>query len=329
VNVKRFAFALVFAVVSIAASSTPASTETIKLKFGYVQPVGAPNDRAAKSFASKVDKYSRGRIVVETYPAGQLGGERDIIEGLRLGSLQLYIGSTSVASQFVPEFSLFEMPYLISDFPHAQRIWEQVLSAHIEPKSEKVGFRVLGIYDGGERGVGTGKKVTKLGDLKGLRIRTMESKISIESYKALGAIATPIPFPDLVPALTQGVVDGADYAVQTYLQAKVYQVAPYFVHLGMARMPGIMAISFALWQKLSPDLQQAVQKAATEALTEESQALEAFIKQQEIAAKESKFPFSYLSPDLAGARDASKSVYTQFEKNVGGREIIQRVLAVK
>jgi TRAP-type C4-dicarboxylate transport system substrate-binding protein len=157
----------------------------------------------------------------------------------------------------------------------------------------------------------------------------MESKISIESYKALGAIATPIPFPDLIPALTQGVVDGADYALQTYLQSKVFQVAPYYVHIGMARMPGIMAVSQGVWKKLPEESRQAMQKAATEALTEQTQLLDEVVKTYDAEAKASKFPFANVNPDLAGFRDAVKAVYTQFEKNVGGREIVQRVLAVK
>lgn len=328
-KVRRLVAAIALGSVFFAFNSSPAeSQEIVKLKLGHTQQTTHYFQRTALSFASKVAKYSDGKILVDVFPTSQLGSDRSLVEGLRLGTVQLYEGTTAVFSQFIPEFMVFMLPYAIKDVHHAQKVWDQVLSQKISEKVDKAGFRILSFLEGGERGAACKKPIMQLDDLKGLRIRTMESKVYMEAYKALGAIATPIPFSELIGALSQGVVDGGDYTHATWLNSKSYQVAPFFSRINIVRGPSALAISLDVWKKLSKELREATQKAADEAANEQIQSLENDIRQYENNAREAKFPFAYTFPDLTEFREAVKPVYGQFEKEVG-KGTIEKILEIQ
>ena len=168
----------------------------------------------------------------------------------------------------------------------------------------------------------------KLADVQGMRIRTMEAKVFIETYKALGAIPTPIPFSELVSALQAGVVDGADQGFSAFLSSKAYQVSPYFAHIEVSQTLSPLVISQMVWKKLPKESKDTLEKAAGEALKEQVQMYEEEIVQYEKAAKESRFPFAYTFPDLREFREAVKPVYGKLEKEAG-KETIQKILALK
>jgi len=304
------------------------SKEVIKLKFGHTQPATHYYHKMGLTFAAKAAKYSDSKITVEVYPSSQIGAERDLLEGLRLGTVQGYIGAMAVLTQFVPEFIALQLPYLLKDYDHGVRVWNQIMAQKLSGKMDKAGLYVLGFIKSSPRGVQTSKPIMKLADLKGLRIRTMEAKIYIDAYKALGTIPTPVPYSELVSALQSGVVDGADQGFTAYLSTKAYQISPFYAHIEIVQTLSPFLISQITWKQLSKDYKKAIEKAANEALKEQALTYEEEVRKYETAAKESKFPFAYTFPDLTEFREAVKPVYAKYENEVG-KDLIQKFLALK
>jgi tripartite ATP-independent transporter DctP family solute receptor len=304
------------------------AAEALKLKFGHVLTPTHYYHKAAVSFANRVSKYSKGRIQVDVYPSGQLGSERDSLEGLRIGTVQITIVNMAVLNQFIPEFVAFQLPYLIKDYDHGIRVWNQVMSQKLSVKMDKAGFHLLGFLKASPRGIQSSRPIMKLADIQGMRIRTMEAKVFIEAYKALGAIPTPIPFPELVSALQAGVVDGADQGFSAFLSGKSYQVSPYFAHIEISQTLSPLIISQIVWKKLPKELKEATEKSAEESLQEQVQMYEEEIRKYEKAAKESQFPFAYTYPDLKEFREAVKPAYAKFERDLG-KEVIDKIISLK
>jgi len=328
-NAKRLIPAVVFVFICFAFDSGSAQTKDIlKLKMGHSQAATHYYHKAGLSLASKVAKYSNGKISIDIYPACQLGGERDMIEGLRLGTVQVYLGAMATLTQFVPEFTAFQLPYLLRDYEHGIKVWDQVMAQRLSGKMDKAGLHLLGFVKSSPRGVQTSKPIMKLADLKGLRIRTMEARIYVEAYKALGVIPTPIPYPELTSALQTGVVDGADQGFTAYLSTKAYQVSPFWAHIDIVQTLSPFLLAESVWKKLPKDLKEAVDKAALETLREQIPVYEEEVKKYEKTALESKFPFAYTFPDLTEFREAVKPVYAKFENEVS-KDLVQKILSVK
>ncbi|MDD1777990.1 MAG: TRAP transporter substrate-binding protein [Candidatus Helarchaeota archaeon] len=304
------------------------SKEVLKLRLGTGHPLTHYWPKTGLSFASKVANYTDKQILVEVFPLMQLGAERDQLEGLRLGTVHLTITTMAVVTQFVPDFVFFQLPYLIRDYDHGMKVWNELLASRIADKMDKAGFHLLGILKSSPRGVQSTKPILKLADLKNMRIRTMEANIYIETYKALGAIPTPIPYSELVTALQGGVIDGADQGLTAYLSNKHFQIAPFFAHIDVVQTLSVFFMSKRIWDKLPKELRGPVEKAANEAVKEQIQLYEGEVRNYEKVAKESKFPFGYTFPDLTEFREAVKPVYVKYEKEFG-KDIFQRILNLK
>jgi len=328
---KFMIFSLVLAAPCLYFNSSLAlaqSKDTVKLKLGHVLTTTHYYHKTALDLSSKASKYTNGKILIDVYPSSQLGAERDLIEGLRLGTVQLTIVNVAILNQFVPEFMVFQFPYLLKDYDHGVKVWNQVMRQRLSAKMEKAGLHVLGFVKASPRGVQTSKPIMKLADLKGLRIRTMETKIFVDTYKAFNAIPTPIPYSELVSALQSGVVDGADQGFSAFLSSKTFQVTPYFAHLEIVQTLSPLLISQNIWNKIPKESRDGIEKASEDSLKEQTRLYEEEIKKYEDMAKDSKFPFAYTFPDLTEFREAVKPIYAKYENEVG-KDLIQKIAALK
>ena len=173
--------------------------------------------RAAVQFAEQIKTESNGKMTVRLYPSGQLGNERELIEGLKLGSVDMIVTGLAIIGWYAPEYGAFEAPFLWRDYAHVEQVWNGAIGEEVRRVMQKnSGARLMQPWFRGPRYLTTtSRKVQSLDDLKGLKLRVPELEIYMKSWQAFGANVTPIPFADIFMALKLGVVEGQETPLET------------------------------------------------------------------------------------------------------------------
>jgi tripartite ATP-independent transporter DctP family solute receptor len=267
-RVASLALALVVTVALLA--SAPASqAQEIKLRAGHDQPVGSMYDEGHKMFKKLVEERSQGRIKVDIFPAAQLGSEVAMMEGLRLGSLDVACANAPNAATVFPELGLFSVAYLFKDIPHFERVVNDpkfVKRFEAIVASKDVGIKVLGFYAAGVRNIYSRKaSVNGPDDLKGLKIRVQNNPVEVKVWKAFGAIPTPMNFGEVYQALQSGVIDAAENGLAVIESNKHYEAAKYISQTEHQRNLSTLYINEKKLASLPPDLQKMVVESAREA----------------------------------------------------------------
>lgn len=261
---KALAIVVMSLFVAIAVSTTGYAKTVIKLGTS-TQPSHIYN-LAAEYFGDIVATESGGEIEVQVFPAAQLGSERDMVEGLQLGSLEMTLTSTGPMGNFVPQVKLFNLPFLFKDRESCYRVLDGEIGQMIADKFVKVGIRSLGWYENGFRNITNSKRpINAPGDMEGLKIRVMEDDVFILTMKALGASPTPMAFGELYTALEQGVVDAQENPLAVIHSSRFFEVQKYLAMTGHFYSPAVMLISEITWQTLSPEHQKIIADAAAKA----------------------------------------------------------------
>jgi tripartite ATP-independent transporter DctP family solute receptor len=217
---------------------------------------------ALRWYAAEVAKQAP-NLKLEVLDGGQLGGERDYIEGMILGSIDMAQVSTGPMAAFVPEFDLFSLPYLFRDTEHFVKVTEGPIGKECFALLEKRGIKGLCWFDNGYRNVFNNKRpVSKPEDMNGLKIRVMESPLMVGTVRAMGGSATPMAYSELYTALQQHVLDGAENAPGNVLNDKFYEVTKYYSLTKHFRPPGVVCMSMKTWNRLSSADQKALQDNA-------------------------------------------------------------------
>lgn len=233
------------------------------LKLAHALDTSHPVHHAMLEMQRKLNEYSDGRLAIEIYPSGVLGTEVESIEQLQQGALAMTKTSAAAMESFVDDMKVFGLPYLFRDSNHYWRVLESDLGRQLLLKAQKKNLRGLTYYDAGSRNFYSSEKLIKTPeDLKGMKIRVMNSRMAMKMVEALGGSPTPIAWGELYGALAQGTVDGAENNPPSYVSNKHYEVSPYFSLDGHTRIPDILIIGLPIWQSLSPEEQLWLQKAA-------------------------------------------------------------------
>ncbi|MBE4906879.1 TRAP transporter substrate-binding protein [Bacillus luteolus] len=225
-----------------------------------------PQYKGLLRFKEIVEEKSNGQIVVETYHSGQLGDDRTMTEALQLGTQEVVIPSTAPLANFVPEFSVFDFPFL---FP-SEEVADEVLDGEVGQKFlgmlEPQNLVGLAYWENGFRQVSNSKKaVATAADFKGLKLRTMENDLHLEAFRALGANPTPMAFTELFTAMQQGTVDGQENPFATIYLSKFYEVQDHVSNTNHIYSPFVFLMSKSFFDGLNDEQKQIVQDAATEA----------------------------------------------------------------
>ena len=265
---KRSIAVLVSAFFALAAGSAAAQQKVV-LKFAHHAPVTFPYQDGALKFKEVAERLSNGRIEVQVFGGAQLGGERDLLEGVRLGTVQVAIGAGALAN-FAPVYNVVQLPFLIKNQEHMAKVADgpagKLLAERIEQQG---GYKVLGFFSTGDSGIQTVKAPVRTpADLRGVKIRVMENPALIESMRALGANPTPIPFPEVYTSIKQGVVDGATIDYTALWTTKVYEAVKYVTEPGFHFLaePRPVVMSAKFFASQPADVQQWIIQAATEAV---------------------------------------------------------------
>ena len=237
------------------------------LKIAHVLDRTAPVHRAMAFMGERLEALSGGTMALDIYASGQLGNERECLELLQLGSLDITKVSSSVAENFIPAMGVFSLPYLFRDQDHYWQVFGGEIGREILVQGEPYWLRGLCFYDAGFRSFFiNGEEVASPDDLEGLKIRVMRSNLAIQTVNLLGGNATPLAFGELYSALQQGVVDGAEGNPPAFYQMKFYEVTQNYVLDEHSAPPDVLLISTHTWNKLTAEQKGFLEKAVAESV---------------------------------------------------------------
>ena len=283
----------------------------------------------AQAFIDTLTELSGGAFTGEQAPAGQLGGERDMIEGLQIGSLDLVITSTGPLGNFVPEVFALDLPFLFRDYDHARKTLDGEIGQELLAKIGENNLVGLAWSENGFRHVTNSQRpITSPADLQGIKLRTMENKVHMAAFQGMGASPTPMAFPELFGALQQGVVDGQENPVTVITASKFWEVQKHVSLTGHVYSPAVVLASPVLFDGLTDEQKgwfMEAAKASAAATRAEVNRLEeagvALMRENgmEVITEIDKAPFAAL------AEQSSYSVYT----DQYGTEMIDRIKAVQ
>ncbi|MFZ7125247.1 MAG: DctP family TRAP transporter solute-binding subunit [Desulfobacterales bacterium] len=304
--IRRSAVAWILAT-ALALAWTPASAKTI-LKLGTSTQTTHIYNVAAEHFAKIVAERSGGELEVQVFPASQLGSERDMVEGLQLGSLEMTLTSTGPLGNFVPQVKLFNLPFLFKDRETCYKVLDGPVGTSIAERFTRVGIRSLGWYENGYRNVTNSKRaISTPADMDGLKIRVMEDDVFILTMRSLGASPLPMAFGELYTALEQKTVDAQENPLAVIHSSRFFEVQKYLAMTGHFYSPAMLLISEVTWQSLSPEHRKILTDAATQARDFERRiSLEA---DQKLEAELDAAGMTVTHPDKAPFVEAVSDVY--------------------
>jgi len=256
----------VLALAAILTLPLVAHAQAVKLTLGHGAAVGNPRHEASVKFAEVVKAKSGGRIEVQVAPSAQLGDDAAMVTALRTGALDMSANSQGAVANAVPEYAAFGMPFLFSSPAQAFKLLDGPLGKELADKSAEKGLIVLGYWDNGIRQTTNSKRpITKVEDMKGLKMRTPPDATLVDIMTALGAEAQQIKFAELYVALQQGVVDGQENPLVNIYASKLYEVQKYLAMANHQFQMTPFLIGKRTWDRLSEADRKAVQEAAVEA----------------------------------------------------------------
>ena len=246
-------------------SATAAQAQTV-LKIGHVLAKGSHYDIGANVFCDEIDKGTSGRYKCQIYPASALGGEREEIEAVQLGTQDFVITSTGPVGNFVPEIKIVDVPFLFRDYDHARKTLDGAIGQAMLAKFQAHGLVALAWTENGFRHMTNNKRaIVNASDASGLKMRTMENKVHMEGYRTFGILPTPMAFPEVFGALQQGVVDGQENPIPVILASKFSQVQKHLSLTWHVYSPALYITSPRVMNKLSEADKKAFYEAAKKA----------------------------------------------------------------
>ena len=261
---------------------------------------------------------------LQIYPNQQLGSERECLELLQIGSLDMTKVSGAVMENFAPKLRIFGLPFLFDSKEHLFRVLDGPIGKELLNEGENFWLKGLGYYDSGSRSFYTRERpVQTPEDLSGLKIRVQESVSALEMVKQLGGSPTPISWGELYTSIQQGVVDGAENNPPSFYLSRHYEVCKYYIIDEHTMIPDILLVSTHLWNRLSAQEQKWLQEALDKSIIDqrilwtqsENESLQAVI--------DAGVEVSY--PEKAPFQEATKAMYDDFSKDPVIANLIERI----
>ena len=240
-----------------------AGAQARELKLGYSLSQNSHYGAGADAMAEKLESLSSGQWTIEQFPANALGGEREMIEGAQIGTVDLVITSTGPVGNFVPETLITDIPFLFRDYAHAHAVLDGPIGQQILDQFPQYGLVALAWGENGFRNLTNSvRPVRSPADAQGLKIRTMENQVHMTAFRTLGVLPTPMAFPELFTALQQGTVDGQENPIGVIMSANFAEVQRYLSLTQHVYSPALIILSAGVWGELSEQEQGWFREAA-------------------------------------------------------------------
>jgi tripartite ATP-independent transporter DctP family solute receptor len=263
-NMKRWFWLLV--VCATVAGFAGVADAQMKLRFGHtISPEDAMH-LALLEFSNKVAQRTNNAIQVEVFPAGQLGNDPQIIEGVKLGTIDMGMTGNPFFTSFAPELNVFDLPYLFRDFSHAYKVIDGPIGSELRQNLTKHGLQPVGVLEIGFRNLTNNKRPVKAPeDVKGLKIRTTPNPAHLQAFRLLGANPVPMPVTEVYLALKTGTVDGQENPIAHILALRFHEVQKYMSLTYHAYTLANVVMNQKKFQALSPEHQKTMVDALAEA----------------------------------------------------------------
>ena len=309
------------------ATGLSAEAQTV-LKMNISIPQNSHYGNAVDAFAREIEKSTQGRYKIQNFYAAALGAERESVEAVQLGTLDLTLTSTGPIPNFVPEVSILDIPFLMRDYAHARAVLDGPIGQEMLAKFDAKGFKALIWGENGFRHMTNSKRpVHTPADLKGLKLRTMENPIHIQAYKGFGLIPTPMAISEVFTALQQGTVDGQENPISSIQGQKFDQVQKHLSLTGHVYSPAVILMNKGQWDKLPAPDKQAFLASAKEAVKANRTRIEED-ERNGVAYFRSKGMEVVDNVDKSKFQDALKPVFAEFSKKFGEANL-ERIRNVK
>jgi len=306
---------------------TPAAAQ-IEIKFGHVGQPGSLFQISADEFARRANEKLGDKATVVTYAASQLGTDEELMQKLLLGTADMALPST-VMSSVVPEYGLFEMPYLVKDRNHMMKIEQEIFWPTLAPAAEAKGYKVLAVWENGFRNITNNlRPIVTPADLGDVKLRIPGGEWRVKMFQAYGANPTPMAFSEVFTALQTGVMDGQENPLTQIYSAKFHEVQDYLSMTGHVYTPAYVLVGQNRWNSFPEDVRQIVEETAKETqdfVYEEAARLEGELLDKIKA--ESDIEVNEADKDAFIA--ASDAIFEEFGTQVeGGKAMIDKAISL-
>ncbi|MGR4971648.1 TRAP transporter substrate-binding protein [Pseudomonas sp. LARHCG127] len=303
------------------------AANALTLKIADIHPAGYPTVVAEQSMGEALEKASNGELKFKYFPGGVLGSEKEVIEQMQAGAIQMSRVSLGIVGPVVPDVNVFNMPFIFRDQAHMRAVIDGEVGDAILDRitNSEFGLVALAWMDGGTRNLYTKKPVRKIEDLKGMKIRVQGNPMFIETFNAMGANGIAMDTGEIFSALQTGVIDGAENNPPTMLEHNHFQNAKFYSLTGHLILPEPIVMSKITWNKLTPEQQDMVKKAAKAA-----QAEERVLWDKKSAASEEKLKAAgveFITVDKKPFYDATAPIRAKYGAPYA--DLIKRIEAVK
>src|SRR5215467_6123757 len=316
----RFAFAAASIAALTLAFAGPAAADPIIIKFSHVVAANTPKGKAADKFKELAEQYTGGKVKVEVYPNSTLYNDKEELEALQLGAVQMLAPSNSKFGPIgIKEFEVFDLPYILPDLKTLRKVTDGPLGSRLLKLLDSKGMTGLAYWDNGFKQMSANKKLVAPADYKGLKFRIQSSKVLEAQFRALGSIPQVMAFSDVYQALQTGVVDGQENTWSNVYTQKMHEVQKYATVTNHGYIGYVVVVNKKFWDGLPPDIRTQLEKAMKEA-TEfgNSQSAKENDDGLEAIKKAGKTEIVALTPEQDEAmRKAMMPVYKDVASRVG------------
>ena len=262
---KHLGTALCVAVAAAAllgAASVSFAADVLKLKIGHVVTETGGEHLGSVKFAELLDKKSGGKIQLQIFPNGQIGGNREMIESMQVGALDMALPALPALGGFTDKTKVFDLFYLFDDNKQAEKVLDGPVGQDVAKAVEAANIKIISWWTQGFRETTANREIRKPADLKGLKIRVMENPLHIEAWNTLGASAIPMAFAEVLTSLQQGVLDAQENPYQNIVNSGFHTVQKYIIETHHLYGPLPVVVSKVVWDKLAPEQQKIILEAA-------------------------------------------------------------------
>lgn len=264
---KCFRFGIwmaVAAMLMMGCASAWAASDVLTLRIGHVVTEIGGEHVGAMKFAELLDQKSGGKIKLEIFPNGQMGGNREMLESLQFGALDMALPALPALGGFTDKTKVFDLLYLFNDRKEAEKVLDGPVGQEIAKAVESSGIKIISWWSQGFREMTVNTEIHEPSDLKGIKIRVMENPLHIEGWNTLGASAIPMAFSEVLTSLQQGVLDAQENPYQNIRNSGFHRVQKYIIETDHLYGPLPVVFSKANWDKLTPGQQKIIMEAVEE-----------------------------------------------------------------